>query len=305
MPTHPHIIIVGPGAMGCLHAALLAEAGLRVTLLDHRAERAARLAHDGLSLEMPDGSTRTVAVPATAQAESVGSADLVLLFTKAYDTEGAIRHAAPVIGDDTSVLTLQNGLGNYEILQRHVLPAQVLAGVTSSGATLLGVGRIRVAGIGAIALGSPVGNRERAEAAAGLFRQADLTAQVTDNVDAALWRKAIINAAINPLGALTGRRNGELLQHPPLRRLLGRVAQEAHQVALAARQPLADLDPVATVEEVCQATAANQCSMLQDVLAGRRTEIEQINGEIVQRGKATSLPTPLNEALVALIKGVS
>ncbi len=305
MRPYPQLIIVGPGAMGCLHAALLAEAGLRVTLLDHKEERAATLAREGVSLEMPDGSTRTVPVPATGYPESVETADLVLILTKAYDTEDAIRHAAPVIGEGTSVLTLQNGLGNYEILQRHVPPAQVLAGVTSSGATLLGVGRIRVAGIGAITLGSPVGNWERAEAAAEVFRRAGLTAQVTDNVDAALWRKAIINAAINPLGALTGRRNGELLQHPPLRRLLGRVAQEAHQVALAAGLPLGDLDPMATVEEVCQATAANQCSMLQDVLAGRPTEIEQINGEIVRRGKATSLPTPLNEALVALIKGVS
>lgn len=305
MLQHPYIIIVGPGAMGCLHAALLAGAGLRVTLLDYREERAAVLARDGLSLEMPDGSTRRVAVPATAQAKSLGVADLLLIFTKAYDTEVAIRHAAPVIGEETSVLTLQNGLGNYEILERHVPPAQVLAGVTSSGATLLGPGRIRVAGIGVITLGSPVGNRQRADAAAEVFRHAGLAAQVTDNVDAALWRKAIINAAINPLGALTGRRNGELLEHPPLRRLLGRVAQEAYQVALAAGLPLVGLDPVATVEEVCQATAANQCSMLQDVLAGRQTEIEQINGEIVRRAQATGVPTPLNETLVALIKGVS
>jgi len=291
--------------MGCLHAALLAEAGVRVTLLDHHPERAAALTREGLFLEMPDGSTRTVAVPTTAHPEEIGTADLVLILTKAYDTEAAVRHAAPVIGEDTSVLTLQNGLGNYEILQRHVPPAQVLAGVTSSGATLLGPGRIRVAGVGAIALGSPTGDHHRAEAAAEVFRQAGLTAQVTSDVDAALWRKAIVNAAINPLGALTGRRNGQLLEHPPLRRLLGRVAQEAHRAALAAGLPLAGLDPVATVEEVCQATAANQCSMLQDVLAERQTEIEQINGEIVRRGKAAGAPAPLNEALVTLIKGVS
>ena len=291
--------------MGCLHAALLAEAGVRVTLLDHNPERAAALTRSGLFLEMPDGSTRTVAVPATAHPAEIGTADLVLLLTKAYDTEAAVRHAAPVIGEETSVLTLQNGLGNYEILQRHVPPAQVSAGVTSSGATLLGAGRIRVAGIGTIILGSPVGEQGRAEKAAQVFRQGGLAAQVTPDVDAALWRKAIVNAAINPLGALTGRRNGQLLEHPPLRRLLGRVAQEAHQVALAAGLPLADLDPVAAVEEVCQATAANQCSMLQDVLAQRRTEIEQINGEIVRRGRVAGVATPLNEALMGLIKGVS
>ena len=117
-------------------------------------------------------------------------------------------------------------------------------------------------------------------------------------------RAAVRRTALNPLGALTRRHNGELLALPPLRDLLGRVATETHAVALALGLPLEDLDPLAAVEEVCQNTAGNQCSMLQDVLAGRRTEIQQINGEIVRRGQAVEANVTLNEALVALVEGL-
>lgn len=304
MTEGPHVVIVGPGAMGCLHAAWLAEAGLPVTLLDYRPERAQQISEQGVHMLLPDETTRTAAVPCTADASSLPPADLVIVLTKAYDTAAAIESALPLVTADTSVLTLQNGLGNYEILQEYVPPAQVLAGTTPSGATLLDVGRIRVAGLGQAVIGSPAGDGQRAEVVAALFRQAGLAAEVTDDVDAALWRKAIINAAINPLGALTRRRNGELLEIDSLHSLLGQVAQEAHRIALACGIRLADLDAGAAVEQVCRDTAQNQCSMLQDVLAGRRTEVQQINGEIVRRAKEAKLPAPLNAALIALIEGV-
>ena len=289
--------------MGCLHAALFAEAGLSVVLLDHDPDRATAIRREGLRVTFPGTDQHTVKVPCTAEPLGL-SAELLLVFTKAYDTESALAFAAPAIGAQTTVLTLQNGLGNYETISRQVGPDRVLAGSTSSGATLTGVGEIRVASIGEAVFGSPSGNRARAAEAAAFFEQAGLVARLTDDVDAALWRKAILNAAINPLGALTRRRNGELLEVPELRALLGRVATESHAIALGLGLALEGLDPVATVEQVCRDTATNQCSMLQDVLAGRRTEIAQINGEILRRAQSAEIPAPLNEALVALIEGV-
>jgi 2-dehydropantoate 2-reductase len=230
---------------------------------------------------------------------------LLILFTKAYDTPDALGFAAPVIAANTTVLTLQNGLGNYEVLATRVPLSKVLAGSTSSGATLTGPGEVRVVAIGEAVLGNPAGKRERAEEVAGMLSDAHLPTRVTDNVDAALWRKAIINAAINPLGALTRCLNGELLEVPALRTLLGRVAEETYAVALALGLPLENMEPVAMVEQVCEDTAANQCSMLQDVLTGRRTEIQQINGEIARRAQAAGIAAPLNEALVALVEGLS
>lgn len=315
MTDNPSLLIVGPGAMGCLHAALLREAGCEVMLLDHRAERAEEINARGVRLTFPDGEERTVRVACSAEPGALSPADLLIVFTKAYDTAEAMRWARPVVGVGTTVLTLQNGLGNWEAIEAELtgtggtevppLQLHVLAGATSSGATMTGVGEVRVAAIGEAVLGSPRGASQKAEVVAALLTGAGLPAKVTDDVEAALWRKAIINAAINPLGALTRRRNGELLEPAALRTLLGKVAREAHAAALGAGIALGELDPVAAAEEVCRKTATNQCSMLQDVLAGRRTEIEQINGEIARRGKAVGVAVELNEALVGLVGGIA
>ena len=143
-------------------------------------------------------------------------ADLLLIFTKAYDLAEALGHASPLISPQTVVLTLQNGLGNYELLAQRVSPARVLAGSTSSGATLTAPGEILVAAIGETLIGSPAGDRALAAEVVEIFQQAHLPASLADNVDTVLWRKVLINAALNPLGALTRRHNGELLALPPL-----------------------------------------------------------------------------------------
>ena len=304
MPRFDRLVIVGPGAMGCLHAALMAEAGLHAALLDYNSERSWYLSQNGITLNFPDGSSRQVPVHCTAKPIEMETADLVLICVKAHATAAAIQWAAPVINAQTCVLTLQNGLGNYEILQEHVNPKQVLAGTTSSGATMLGPGSIRVAAIGETILGSPSGDKARATDAAGCFSEADLPVSVTTDVDTTLWRKLVLNAAINPLGAVSLRRNGELVEHLALRKLLGKVAREAHAAALAVGIDLNDMDPVALVEEVCRKTATNQCSMLQDILAGRKTEIKQINGELVKRAKEKKTKVPLNEALIGLVEAM-
>ena len=300
-----HVVIVGPGAMGCLHAALLSRApNVEVSLLDHRPARAEHIQRRGVIVETPDG-IKTVPVSCTADPLTLPPADLLLVFTKAYDTEAALVSAAPLISSRTAVLTLQNGLGNYQTCQQHVSPGQVLAGTTSSGATLLGPGRIRQAAVGEIVLGSPAGNSELAQRGAALLESAGLMVSVTHDVEAVLWCKAVINCAINPLTALTRRRNGELLEIAPLRELMVRVACEVHTVAAAAGVDLKDVAPAALVKEVCAATATNQSSMLQDVLAGRRTEIDYINGAVANVARDYNIRAPLCECLAALIEGIT
>jgi 2-dehydropantoate 2-reductase len=282
----------------------MAEAGMHAVLLDYNAERSWYLNQNGVTLTFSDGSSRQVPVHCTAKPIEMDTAELVLICVKAHATAAAIQWAAPVINAQTCVLTLQNGLGNYEILQQHVAPKQVLAGTTASGATVVGPGTIRVAAIGETIFGSPAGDNARAEDAAGCFREADLPVSTTTDVDTALWRKLVLNAAINPLGAISQRRNGELVEHASLRKLLGKVAREAHHAAVAVGIDLQDMDPVAAVEEVCRKTATNQCSMLQDILAGRQTEIKQINGELVRRAKEKKAKVPLNEALIGLVEAM-
>ncbi len=296
------VVVVGPGAMGCLHAALLAQGGVRVGLLDHRTDRAERINKQGIIIER-DGEQRTIAVPCSADARDFAPARLALIFVKAYDTEAAAQHVRPALDEAASVLTVQNGLGNYERVARIFPEPQVLAGTTTTGATLLGEGRVREAGRGFMQVGSPFGAERRARDAAALLARAGLDCEHTATVDEVLWAKAIVNAAINPLTALTGLRNGMLVEHEELREMLHAVAEEA--AAVARRSGVFVREDIALiVENICRRTAQNRSSMLQDVTAGRRTEIDYINGEIVRRADACGVAAPLCRMLTALVHGL-
>ncbi len=291
--------MVGPGAMGCLHAAWLAEGGASVGLLDHRPERAAQIDREGVTVEREEG-TVVVPVRCTARASDFFPAKLAIIFVKAYDTGAAVQRVRSALDDNASILTLQNGLGNYERIARSVPAEQVLAGATSSGATLLGVGKVREAGRGTIRLGSPFGRHQRVRQAAKTLSGAGLECEVSESVDEILWEKAVINAAINPLTALEDVRNGELLERDDLREGLRAIAEEAAGVAAAIGIELPE-DMVAVVEGVCRQTAENRSSMLQDVSAGRRTEIEHICGEIARRAEEAGMSAPWCRALTRMV----
>ncbi|MGD9497974.1 MAG: ketopantoate reductase family protein [Armatimonadota bacterium] len=295
-------LIVGPGAMGCLHAALLAQAGVRVGLLDHRPERAARIAERGVILEREDGQL-TVPVRCSAEPTDFHPAGLAIMLVKAYDTETAMRHALPALADDASVLTLQNGLGNYERIAQQVPPHRVLAGTTTTGATLLGEGHVREAGRGFAQVGSPAGASHRVRQVVALLLRGGIDCRAATSIDEVLWAKAIVNAAINPLTALTGLRNGRLVELPELLAALRAVADEAGNVArmtgVFMREDIGEF-----AAQICRQTAQNRSSMLQDVLAGRRTEIDFINGEIARRGEQRGVPVPLCTLLTALVHGL-
>ncbi len=291
--------------MGCLLAGVLGRAPqLEVRLLDYRPDRAELINRQGVVIETPEGSD-TLAVSCSADPAAFGTADLAIILTKAYDTPAAAEHCEPLVATDTAILTLQNGLGNYEVLQEHFPAEQVLAGTTASGATLLAPGRVRQAGLDEIIIGSPASNQALAEYVAGLLRSAGLETRVTHDVDALLWRKVLVNSAINPLTALTGRRNGDLLQIPELVKLLEEVATEVYQVGEAVGIDWGSFAPQAAVKKVCQATAANQSSMLQDILAGRQTEIDYITGAVANAAERHGAAAPLCQCLTALVEGLT
>jgi 2-dehydropantoate 2-reductase len=237
---------------------------------------------------------------------------------KAYGTAEALRHASAAFSQDTALLTLQNGLGNYELLAKAVGAERALAGTTSSGACRTGEREVLVAAVGDIQVGSaspirtgllthPTGKDacrptacEEAGWAFVWFAGAGLPAEVCADMESMLWRKAIVNAGINPLGALAGVRNGALLEVPALRRLLQGIVVEAAEIAGAEGVRLPE-DMVAVVEQVAADTAQNHCSMLQDLRADRRTEIRQINAAIVSAGERHKMTVALNEAVATLV----
>jgi 2-dehydropantoate 2-reductase len=298
------ILVVGPGAMGCLFAGLLAEDGNRVWLLDRSAERASRISTSGIRVEGIGGS-RVIPADAVCDPQLVGPVDLAFLWVKAFDTATATESALPALDRSTRVVTLQNGLGNLEAIARFVDRAHLIGGTTSCGATLLDVGAVRHTGRGETILGRPDGAADsRVERAAAVLTSAGIPTEVSDAVGSAIWSKLILNAAINPLTAITGLENGRLLDDQQTRRLLDLVAAESQRIASAAGIALAYPDPAGHIRSVCRATATNRSSMLQDVLRGKRTEIDAINGALVRKARALGLEAPVNETLLRLVRSI-
>lgn len=294
--------VVGPGAMGLLHAAYLAQAGLSVTLVDHRRGRAQRL-RQGFNVlrEVEAGGALASRLRCRPARDLKPPFDLLIFTVKACSTAAAAEQAAHLIGPETVLLSLQNGLGNVEVLQQYQRPELVLAAVTTSGATRLEADTIIQRGLGAITLGSVGGNLALAQEVAEMFTSAALPAEAVADIMPVLWRKLAINCAINPLTALLDLPNG-LLPQTPAAELMGEVAREVGRVAQAAGVPLDPDTLPEIVVEVCRLTAENKSSMLQDVMAERETEIDQINGGVVQRAKQVGVEAPLNKALTALLK---
>ena len=204
------------------------------------------------------------------------------------------------LAPDGLALTLQNGLGNVEILRQALGIERVALGVTTAGATLLGPGRVRPAGTGPVTLQDQPQVRPLAE----ILAQAGFTVEFVQDAQALLWGKLLINAAINPLTALLGVPNGVLLQLPSTGRLMAEAAEEAAAVAAALHLAPPYSHPFETVRAVAQRTAENRSSMLQDVQRRAPTEVDAINGAIVRLGEQTSTPTPVNRSLWLLVRAL-
>ncbi len=298
------IVIVGAGAMGCLFAAYLSKSKEEIWILEKDKERALKLNQQGINIEGVSGDWEAKA-RASADAAEIGPADLVLVCVKSYDTKEAVSRIKSLVAEKSKVLTLQNGIGNVEIIQEAVGQEKVIAGVTNQGATLLGAGKIRHAGRGETIIGRidgkiPVELRAIRE----IFNKVGLPARISRDIKGLLWGKLIINVGINALTAITRLQNGKLLEFEGTRRIMRDAVTEAIRVAKRKRIKLEFDDPLAKVEAVCEATSANVSSMLQDILRGKRTEIDFINGVIVRMGQELGIPVTVNSLLVDLLKTI-
>jgi len=292
------VTILGTGAMGCLMGYRLA-AYAEVTLLGSWSEAVQALRTRSLQVEDERGVS-TLQVRATTEPRDCAECDLVIVLVKAWQTEAATRRAQSILAPTGLALTLQNGIGNYEVLCEVYGAERAAAGATTSGATLLAPGHIRLGGNGNLQLG----DHPRLAGAVSLFERAEFAVSVAADRDAILWGKLVINAAINPLAALLRLPNGELARRPSARGLMQALAREGAQVAERAAIPLPYADASVRALKVAEATAHNRSSMLQDVERGRRTEIDAINGAIVTRAKDLGLTVPLNAAAWQLVRAL-
>ncbi len=294
------LLIVGTGALACLFASRLSAAGVQITMLGTWSEGLEALRAHGVRLAA-DGSEKAYPVQATADTADCASTRLALVLTKSWQTERAARQLAECLLPDGLALTLQNGLGNRESLERALGAPRVALGVTTTGATLVGPGRVRPGGEGAILLGE----HPRLNPLSELLREAGFAVETVPEADDLLWSKLVINAAINPLTALLRVSNGELLNRPSAHALMGELAREAAGVAAAMGHRLTFSDPVAASEDVARRTAVNHSSMFQDVLRDAPTEIDAICGAIVAVGEQCGVPTPVNRTLWLLVKALT
>lgn len=293
------ILIAGSGALACYFAARLAPYA-EVTLLGTWSQGLSALKENGVQLVAEDGETRSYDVRATNDpADCIGHL-CTLVLVKSWQTERTAKQLAACLDMDGVVLTLQNGLGNLEILQRSLGRARAAQGVTTTGATLLGPGCVREGGKGALL----IAEHPRLELLVELLETAGFEVEIAADMESVLWGKMVVNAAINPLTAILGVPNGVLLERPHARRLMQAIAVEVAAVARARGITLPYDDPVAQVERVARHTGENCSSMLQDVTRGAPTEINAINGAVVEAAEEIGLNAPVTETLWHLVRAL-
>jgi len=311
------ILIVGTGALATLFAARLTQAGQNVTMLGTWQEGLDALRSNGVRLINANGNEQKFKVHATNDPRECVGTKYAIVLVKAWQTERAAHQLAECLAEDGLALTLQNGLGNYETLTQSLGLNRVALGSTTTGATLLGPGLVRPGGEGVISIGRNQaigGVRSVSTLAPGAsagedpleaaLKSARFNVQLVEDAQSLVWGKLVVNAAINPLTALLKIPNGELLERPSAREIMGVLATEAASVARAENIDLPFDDPVAAVEEVARKTAANHSSMLQDVLRGARTEIDAICGAIVKTAERRKLQVPVNRVCWRLVRAL-
>lgn len=293
------ICIFGAGSLGSALGGILSQKN-EVVLIGRRPNMSA-IRKNGLRLQ---GDKAITVHPRTHETvRGVAAPELLIVSTKAFDTKKAVIACRSWAADGTMVLTLQNGLGNLELL-REWKRAKAFGGTTTIGANLVSPGVVRVSGLGKIVIGSDL-DREGAASIASAFRSCGLSVSLSDDIKGAIWSKAIVNACINPTAAVLRVVNGKLLESAVVSRFMRDVCGECELVADASRVDLPHRWMFARVQAVCRNTSNNISSMLQDVIRGRRTEIEQINGAFCRAGDRLGLATPLNDALVAMVASLS
>jgi 2-dehydropantoate 2-reductase len=284
------ILVAGTGALATLFAARLSAAGHQVTMLGSWENGLRALQENGARLLDANGIEHAYPVEATNNPAACRGARYALVLVKAWQTERVAGQLAKCLSEDGLALTLQNGMGNRELLAGTLGLHRVALGVTTTGATLLGPGLARAGGEGVISMESHsrLGPLETA------FRGAGFNVQAVNDAEALVWGKLVINAAINPLTALLRVPNGELLHRPAAHLLMRVLAQEAAAVATAQGIHLPFEDPAGAAEDVARKTASNHSSMFQDMRRGAPTEIDAICGAITQTGEKLGVSTPVN-----------
>jgi len=303
----PRVAVVGAGAVGCYYGGMLARAGVPVTLVG-RPVHVEAMRRDGLRLTAA-AFDEHVRVEASADVAAAAGAALVLVCVKSTDTESTAAELAPHLAPDARVLSLQNGVDNaprlQALLRRPVAPAVVYV-----ASEMAGPGHVRHLGRGELVIPADI-DAVPALAAAGmtsadivaLFARAGVSAELSDNVLGALWGKLLLNCGYNAISAITDLPYGRMAALPDIARTLHDAVAECLAVAEALQVAIPG-DVWAAVDRIATSMPGQVSSTCQDLRRGKPTEIDHLNGYIVREGERLGVATPLNRALLALVKAL-
>ena len=295
-----NIVILGAGAIGSLFGALLSKDNN--VLLIGRSPHVKAIQTNGLVIT---GKTNTrVKINAQTTLENLSfKPDVFLLTVKSYDTASAIKQAQSILKDDTIICSLQNGLDNIETIQGTLPRHHLIAGITTHGALFHQPGVIKHTGMGKTILGEIAKHKTKhVLTLAVALNKANIPTTISTNIIKDLWKKAIINSSINPITTIFHCKNGYLLTNPILENVIEKICKESTQIAQAHGISFSSSQIIKETKMVIRNTADNYSSMLQSIQQGKKTEIQSINGKLIEIGKKHKAETHLNEILTTLVK---
>ena len=300
------IAIIGAGAMGSVVGGALAKAGNGVSFIEVAQPVIDAINSRGLIIEDKAGARETIPVHATSDPSTIGPVDLVIVFVKCYHTDNAVRNAVSLIGRDTVVLSLQNGWGNGPRIGSIVGEDKLMLGVSYHSATVSEPGHVLHVGKGMTFIGELNGEvTERLERIAAAFSKAGIDVTTSNHVLKEIWSKLALNACTLPTSALLRFYAPQLVQHDSMLLLMRELLEEVVAVARAQEIPLEfdeRWEAITGLLKRCAPTAKS--SMLQDVEQSRATEIDVINGAIVEAGRRFNIATPYNNAMLWMVKAL-
>ncbi|HWP49161.1 MAG TPA: 2-dehydropantoate 2-reductase [Candidatus Limnocylindrales bacterium] len=297
------IAVIGAGNMGCLYGSNFARVGEQVTMVDIWEEHVKQMQAKGLEMDGLHGKF-IAPVQATTDPASVPKADIAFICVNGYSTRDAADAARILLKDSGYAVTLQNGLGNVEILTEVLGKERVMAGLTFHSAELLEPGKVLHTNHGPTYLGELDRSRSpRLMVLNELMSRACMEPVLVEDIIATMWSKFVHNCGINAVCAITGLRPGHIREVPEVDEFQTQIIQEALALVKAKGITLPEKDPLGTIKEYC-AKKFHKVSMVQHLERGRLTEIDSLNGYIVRESEKLGLSAPYNDALTKLIKGL-
>lgn len=298
------IAVIGAGAMGCLYGAYLSRKH-EVTMVDSYRPQVEAIQKQGITILENDGSRQQFdGVQAAVSGELTGHMDLVIVFVKSTYTEDALAQNAALFEPDTLVMTLQNGAGNDRKIEKYVAKENVIIGTSKHNAVNLGAGTSRHPASGVTTIGSNYGADDKVETVRKALEESGLSVAVSDDIQRIIWSKLLVNLSVNTFTAITETPIGYMIKNDYAWNFAKRLIYEAVEVAEADGTYFDRREALAMVHKVCEDAGDGYSSMYQDKKKHIRTEIDAINGAIVEQAKQYGVPTPYNTLIVDLIHAI-